>query len=72
MTLQEMKAKFPVCKTNYFRRIQKKPKLQLAQDEFEKKSNRCTLYANLASLTHWGIDANPTQRERLYNRYQEN
>jgi len=72
MTLQEMKAKFPVCKTNYFRRIQKKPKLQLAQDEFEEKSNRCTLYANLASLTHWGIDANPTQRERLYNRYQEN
>jgi hypothetical protein len=71
MSLQEMKKFFPRCKTNYYRRIQKNKRLQLSQDEFESKSNRCTLYANLASMTHRWIDTTASQRKKLYAWYKK-
>lgn len=69
MTLAEIREVFWKCQTNYLDRILVDKELQLNQDEFKKKSKRCTIYNNCASATHYWIDISKRDRRRIIDRY---
>jgi hypothetical protein len=70
MTIEQMK-ELEESKYNFYDIIKNNPSIQLNQDEFVKKSNRCTLYANLNSMIHRGLETSKSDRKKLYKRYQD-